>query len=324
MNSYGLIGLGNLGEKIALNILNAGFNLKVFDLDKDKINSLVNKGAKSVKTINDVVKNIDGLITCLPSPKISTDVMMEKDGLIYKMPPKSTWIETSTTEVNELLKVSREAKKYKIHTIEAPVTGGVHKAAMGEITVLVGSSKNQFNLHYKILKAFGGKIFLLGKVGSASILKVITNMLAFANLIGAVEGLMLAKMAGLDLTASYHAIQASSGNSAEFETVVPTILNGSFNTSFTLALACKDLKLMSSLGKKYNIPMDFTNFIERFFENTKNNYGPDEWTPIFTKDFEKHTGKKLRAPNFPNKMMEYKDVVKYIDRIQKNEKKNIK
>ena len=83
-------------------------------------------------------------------------------------------------------------------------------------------------------------------------------MLAFANLIGAIEGLMLAKKAGLDLTTTYHAIQSSSGNSVEFETVAPVIFNGSFDTSFSLKLACKDLSLMTSLGDKFNIPMKFT------------------------------------------------------------------
>lgn len=318
MKTYGLIGLGNLGEKIAKNILKNHFNLKIYDLDKNKSEALKKKGAVVVKDINDIITDVDGIITCLPSPKISTNVMMIENKLLYKMSPGTVWIETSTTEVTELLKVSKEATKYGINTIEAPVTGGVHKAEKGNITVLVGANNDQFKIHKKILKSFGGKIFLLGDVGSASILKVITNMLAFANLVGSVEGLMLAKMAGLDMTASYHAIQASSGNSAEFETVAPTILNGSFNTAFTLALACKDLKLMSELGKKYEIPMEFTNFIEKFFVKAKNKFGPNEWTPIFTKDYEKLAGKSLRTPNFPDKMMEYKEVVKYLNKMSNN------
>ena len=143
-------------------------------------------------------------------------------------------------------------------------------------------------------------------------------MLAFANLIGAVEGLMLAKKAGLDLTTTYHAIQASSGNSVEFETVAPVILNGSFDTSFTLKLACKDLTLMSELGDKYKIPMKFTNLIEQMFIDAKNRYGDDEWTPIIVKDVEEVAGTTLRAPNFPDKMMDYKDVVEFLD--NKNQK----
>jgi len=240
--------------------------------------------------------------------------MIGKNGAIQKMKPGSTWIETSTTDVKDLQLVSKIAEKQNINTIEAPVTGGVHRAEKGIITVLVGAEKKNFLEHEEAIKAFGGKIFYLGEVGSASVLKVITNMLAFANLIGSIEGLMLAKKAGLDLTTAYHAIQSSSGNSAEFETVAPVILNGSFDTSFSLKLACKDLTLMTSLGKDYKIPMKFTNLIEKMFIDAKNKYGENEWTPNIAKDIERAVGTTIRAPNFPDKMMDYEDVVKYLNK----------
>jgi 3-hydroxyisobutyrate dehydrogenase len=250
----------------------------------------------------------------LPSPKISTEVMIGENGAIQKMKPGSTWIETSTTDIKDLQLVSKIAEKQNIKTIEAPVTGGVHRAEKGIITVLVGAEKKNFLVHEEAIKAFGGKIFYLGEVGSASVLKVITNMLAFANLIGSIEGLMLAKKAGLDLTTAYHAIQSSSGNSAEFETVAPVIFNGSFDTSFSLKLACKDLTLMTSLGEDYKIPMKFTKLIEQMFIDAKNKYGENEWTPNIAKDIENAVGTNIRAPNFPDKMMDYEDVVKYLNK----------
>ena len=219
MLKYGIIGLGNLGEKIARNLINKGFSVKIFDKDQKNINKLVKLGAINSKSISEVANEVDGLITCLPSPKISTEVMTGVDGAIHYMKNGSAWIETSTTDINELKKVSEIAKEKGIKTIEAPVTGGVHRAEKGIITVLVGADKETFYEHERAIKSFGGKIFYLGNLGSASVLKVITNMLAFANLIGAIEGLMLAKKAGLDLTTTYHAIQSSSGNSVEFETV---------------------------------------------------------------------------------------------------------
>ena len=318
MLKYGIIGLGNLGEKISKNLIQAGFEITVYDQDKNKAKNLIRKGAILAKNHSDTALNVDGLITCLPSPKISTDVMLGKDGALFKMSSGSTWIETSTTEVNELQKVADEAKKFNIGTIEAPVTGGVHRAEKGIITVLIGAKKEEYIRHQEAIKTFGGKIFYLGELGSASVLKVITNMLAFANLIGAVEGLMLAKSAGLDLTTSYHAIQSSSGSSIEFETVVPVILNGSFDTSFTLKLACKDLGLMTKLGDQYNIPMEFTKQIEKMFVYAKDKYGENEWTPNIVKDVEKATGLKIRAPNFPDKMMDYQDVVSFLESQRQN------
>ena len=312
MLKYGIIGLGNLGEKIARNLINKGFSVKIFDKDQKNINKLVKLGAINSKSISEVANEVDGLITCLPSPKISTEVMAGVDGAIHYMKNGSSWIETSTTDINELKKVSEIAKEKGIKTIEAPVTGGVHRAEKGIITVLVGADKQTFYEHERAIKTFGGKIFYLGDLGSASVLKVITNMLAFANLIGAIEGLMLAKKAGLDLTTTYHAIQSSSGNSVEFETVAPVIFNGSFDTSFSLKLACKDLSLMTSLGDKFNIPMKFTKLIEEMFYEAKSKYGDEEWTPNIVKDVEKAAGENIRAPNFPDKMMDYEDVVEYI------------
>ena len=314
MLNYGLVGLGNLGEKIAKNLLEKNFIVKVYDKDQEKVNQLTKIGAISSLSAADAGGDVDGLITCLPSPKISTEVMTGEKGAIQKMKPGSTWIETSTTDIKDLQLVSKIAEKQNIKTIEAPVTGGVHKAEKGIITVLVGSEKKIFLEHEEAIKAFGGKIFYLGKVGSASVLKVITNMLAFANLIGSIEGLMLAKKAGLDLTTVYHAIQSSSGNSAEFETVAPVILNGSFDTSFSLKLACKDLTLMTSLGEDYKIPMQFTKLIEQMFIDAKTKYGENEWTPNIAKDIESAVGTTIRAPNFPDKMMDYEDVVKYLNK----------
>jgi len=186
MLNYGLVGLGNLGEKIARNLLKKKITLKVYDKDQEKVNKLTKIGAISSLSTADAAVDVDGLITCLPSPKISTEVMTGEKGAIQKMKPGSTWIETSTTDIKDLQLVSKIAEKQNINTIEAPVTGGVHKAEKGIITVLVGAEKKIFLEHEEAIKAFGGKIFYLGEVGSASVLKVITNMLAFANLIGSI------------------------------------------------------------------------------------------------------------------------------------------
>ena len=228
----------------------------------------------------------------------------------------STWIETSTTNVKDLVEISNKAKKLGVATLEAPVTGGIHRAAAGKITVLIGGDSSILSKHRSALESFGEPIFHLGGIGSASILKVITNMLAFVNLIGAGEGLLLAKKAGIDLKEAYKAIQASSGNSAEFETVAPVIFNGSFDTSFSLKLACKDLTLMTSLGEDYKIPMKFTKLIEQMFIDAKNKYGENEWTPNIAKDIESAVGTDIRAPNFPDKMMDYEDVVKYLNKSE--------
>jgi 3-hydroxyisobutyrate dehydrogenase len=309
---YGVIGLGNLGGKIAANLQAAGFALQVHDLDRGAAAQLEADGAKWCGSPAEAAAGADGLLTCLTSPKVSTQVMLGENGALAVMAPGSVWIETSTTEVEELKRIAGLARERGVGTLEAPVTGGVHRAARGEITVLVGGSDADMARHRPALEAFGGQIFHLGEIGAASTLKVITNMLAFVNLIGAGEGLMLAKKAGLDLAESCRAIQASSGNSIEFESVAPVILNGSLDTSFTLALACKDLGLMMELGRTHGVPLKFTGLMDQMFLEAQAKYGPDAWTPHVVKMMEDATGTELRAPGFPDRMMDGDEVKSFI------------
>lgn len=314
---YGIIGLGNLGGKIASNLLSAGFELQVHDLNSAAAEGLVARGAVWCDTVAAVADDVDGLITCLTSPKISAQVMTGPNGALSAMKPGSVWIETSTTEVNELLRIAELAETSGVGTIEAPVTGGVHRAERGEITVLLGGSDADIKRHSGAIEAFGGANFHLGDIGAASTLKVITNMLAFVNLIGMGEGLMLAKRAGLDLGAAYRAIQASSGNSAEFESVAPVVLNGSFDTSFTLGLACKDLGLMMELGREHDVPLKFTGLMDQMFLEAKAKYGASAWTPHVIKMMEDATGVELRSSGFPDKMMDGQDVLDFCNRQTK-------
>ncbi|WP_272010475.1 NAD(P)-dependent oxidoreductase [Roseovarius sp. ZX-A-9] len=305
---YGIIGLGNLGGKIAANLLDEGFELQVHDLRPELAERHIARGAVWCDSPAEAATGVDGLITSLTSPKVSTAVMTGPNGALAALSPGATWIETSTTEVDELLRIAALARERGIGTLEAPVTGGVHRAERGEITVLIGGCADELARHQAAIAAFGDPIIHLGDIGAASTLKVITNMLAFVNMIGMGEGLMLAKRAGLDLGQAYRAIQASSGNSVEFETVAPVILNGSFDTSFTLALACKDLGLMMELGRKHDVPLKFTGLMDQMFLEAKAKYGADAWTPHVIKMMEDATGVELRSPGFPDKMMDAQDV----------------
>lgn len=308
---YGVVGLGNLGGKIARNLLRAGFELQVHDLDRNAAGQLETDGAVWCDTPAETATGVDGLLTCLTAPKVSHRVMLGENGALAAMSPGSVWIETSTTDVDEIQRIAARAAERGVGTLEAPVTGGVHRAERGQITVLVGGSEQDLARHRPALEAFGDPIIHLGDIGAASTLKVITNMLAFVNLIAAGEGLMLAKRAGLDLAAAYRAIQASSGNSIEFETVAPVILNGSFDTSFTLELACKDLGLMMELGRSHGVPLKFTGLMDQMFLEAKARYGGNAWTPHVVKMMEDVTGVTLRASGFPDKMMDAGDVQTY-------------
>lgn len=298
---YGYIGLGNLGGHLAASLLREGFEVTVHDKDRSLADRHLAAGGIWADSPGAMAELCDTVITCLPSPAISEAVL---DQLLAGLKPGATWIEMSTLGRDEILRLSKRAAEKGVRTMECPVTGGVHLAAQGRITCLAGGDEDLFELHKPALQAMGDRIFHMGPLGSAAVIKVITNMLAFIDLVGLGEALMLAERGGLDLAQSYRAIRASSGNSVEFETVAPVVLSGTYNTGFTLALGCKDLGFVTELGRQLGVPLEMAGLVERLFFAARDKYGADAWTPHVVKMLEEATGTALRAPGFPEVMTE--------------------
>ena len=202
----------------------------------------------------EAARGADAVITCLPSPAAVAVVLEGDDGVLSTLRRGGTWIDMSTNDKHELLRLAAIAQANGVETLEAPVTGGVHLAASGEITIIVGGDPEVADAHMALLRAMGRRIFHVGPLGSASDLKVITNMLAFVHLVACGEALMLAKQSGLDLAQAYEVIRASSGTSFVHETEGQVILNGSYDIGFTIDLALKDLGLALALGERDRCP----------------------------------------------------------------------
>ena len=175
----------------------------------------------------------------------------------------------------------------------------MHKAAAGEITVLVGGDRAVFEAHLPAFRAMGGKVLHMGPLGSASVIKVITNMLAFIHLVALGEALMLASRGGLDLALAFEAIRASSGNSFVHETESQVILSGSYDIGFTMDLACKDLSLAHELGRSFGVPLELASLVEQTFMRARARYGGNAWSPMVVKLLEDALGTELRAKGFP-------------------------
>jgi 3-hydroxyisobutyrate dehydrogenase len=222
--------------------------------------------------------------------------------LLQGLPKGGTWIEMSTNGRDEIVRLAALASAKGIETLECPVTGGVHLAAVGKITALVGGDAALYERHRPAIEARCAKSFLMGPIGSAAVIKVITNMLAFIHLVAAGEALMLAKQGGLDLAQAYHAIVASSGNSFVHETESQLILNGSYDIGFTMDLALKDLGFALRMGKEFGAPLDLATRVRAIFEEGKAAYGGDAWSTMIVRLLEDATGTDLRAPGFPAKL----------------------
>ncbi len=296
---YGYIGLGNLGGHIAMSLIRKGYQVTVYDLDKSLAERHIKVGASLAASPKELAAKVDHVFTCLPSPTVSEKVLMQ---ILEGLKPGGTWIENSTNGRDEMQRLATLAGAKGIRTLEAPVTGGVHLAARAEITVLVGGDKDLFDLHAPALKAIGNKIFHMGPLGSAAVIKVITNMLAFIHLVADAEALMLAKRGGLDLAQAWNAITASSGTSFVHETEGQLILNGSYGIAFTMDLALKDLGFAMNFGKEFGVPLDLASMTNQTFIKGKAAYGGNAQSTQIAKLLEDALHTDLRAPGFPARL----------------------
>ena len=296
---YGYIGLGNLGGHLAASLLREGFDLTVNDIDRSLADRHVKAGAKWAESPNVLAEQVDCVITCLPSPAISEKVLAQ---VLQGLKPGGTWIEMSTLGRDEIQRLAKVAEAKIVRTMEAPVTGGVHLAAQGKITVLAGGDQDLFDLHKPALQAMGGQLFHMGPLGSAAIIKVITNMLAFIHLVADGEALMLAKRGGLDLAQSWAAIKASSGTSFVHETEGQLILNGSYDIAFSMDLALKDLGFAMNFGKEFGVPLDLASLTKETFVKGKQAYGGSAQSTQIVKLLEDALGTDLRAAGFPARL----------------------
>jgi 3-hydroxyisobutyrate dehydrogenase len=295
----GYIGLGALGRHLAGSLLRAGFPLTVYDVDASCSVDLGRAGATCAGSIAETARASDTIITCLPSPEAVASVVAEEGGVLEALAPGGTWIDMSTNDAHELQRLSTLAAAKGIETLEAPVTGGVHRAAAGMITVLVGGKEEVYEKHRPAFDAMGGRVFYIGALGQATVIKVITNMLAFIHLVADGEALMLAKRGGVDLKLAWDVIKASSGNSFCHETEGQLILNGSYNINFTMDLARKDLYFAHQMGREFGVPLELGGLTEQIFARARAVYGGGAQSPMVVKLLEDAVGTDLRAPGFP-------------------------
>jgi 3-hydroxyisobutyrate dehydrogenase len=305
MKHVGCIGLGHIGHHLAANLLTAGYEVTVHDLDAAAARSLIEKGAHWADSPAETARACEAVITCLPSVTAVTAVVAGEQGLLDGFAPGGTWIDMSTNDLHELQRLAALATEKGVDTLEAPVTGGCHNASSGTITILVGGEEAAFERHRDIFETVGGRILHIGPLGKASIIKVITNMLAFIHIAASAEAFMLAKRGGIDLRLAWEAIRASSGNSFILETESTTILGGSYDVGFSFDLCLKDMGFAMALGREMDVPLDIAGTAEQLFVRGRAHYGGQAEYAMVAKLLEEACGTDLRAPGFPTSLEEY-------------------
>ena len=300
--NVGFIGLGNVGGKLAGSLLRNKFNLTVRDLDKNLTKQFKDSGAKIANSAKELAEEVDLIITCLPSPEICAEVMEGKNGILEGISENKIWLEMSTTDEAEVKRIGKKVIEKKAIPLDGPVSGGCHRAASGNIAIFVGGEREAFEKILPALTVMGRKILHTGVLGTASVLKVITNYLASAHLVALGEAWTIAKKSNLDLAKTYKGIAVSSGNSFVHETESQVILNGSYNINFTMDLVLKDTGLFAELAKKLNAPLEISPKIVEIFKDGQKKYGSRAWSSMIVKRMEDLNKIDFRAEGFPEEL----------------------
>ncbi|MDC3038085.1 NAD(P)-dependent oxidoreductase [Candidatus Pelagibacter sp.] len=300
----GFIGLGNVGGKLAGSLLRNNFDITVRDIDENLTNPLKDLGAKVAKSPKELAEKTDLIITSLPSPEVSAEVMEADDGIINGLSENKIWLEMSTTDENEVKRIGKKVIEKKAIPMDGPVSGGCHRAATGNISIFVGGERKAFEKILPVLTVMGRKILHTGELGTASVLKVITNYLASVHLVALGEAWTVAKKSNLDLAKTYKGIAISSGNSFVHETESQVILNGSYNINFTMDLVLKDTSLFDNLAKKINAPLEISPQIVEIFKDGQKKYGSRAWSSMIVKRMEDLNDINFRANGFPDELVD--------------------
>ncbi len=303
----GFIGLGNVGSKLAGSLLRNKFDLTVRDLDHNLTKNFNDLGAKVANSAKELTEQVDLIITCLPSPKICAEVMEGENGILNGLSENKIWLEMSTTDDSEVKRIGKKVIEKKAIPLDGPVSGGCHRAATGNIAIFVGGERNAFEKILPVLTTMGRKVLHTGELGSASILKVITNYLASVHLVALGEAWTVAKKSNLDLSKVYKGIAVSSGNSFVHETESQVILNGSYNINFTMDLVLKDTSLFNQLAEKLNAPLEISPKVVEIFKDGKEKYGSRAWSSMIVKRMEDLNKINFRAEGFPDELIDNED-----------------
>jgi len=300
----GFIGLGNVGGKLAGSLLRNGFDLTVRDLNQEIARPFLDNGAKWAESPKHLAETVDLIITCLPNPASSSTVLEADDGVLAGISTGKIWAEMSTTDEEEVKRLGAKVKALGGEALDCPVSGGCHRAATGNISIFVGGERSSFEKILPVMKVLGRRILHTGDLGSASVLKVMTNYLATANLVTLCEALTTAKKAGMDLSTTYEAIRISSGNSFVHETESQVILNGSREINFTMDLVLKDISLFQAIAERAGVPLEVSPLLIDIFKDGEERYGSREWSSNIVRRLEDACDTQVIASGFPAEMVD--------------------
>ena len=254
------IGVGNMGNPMAENLMKAGKKVRVFDVSKKMIEKAKEKNLDVVESLDDLITSeVTTVITMLPEGKHSKEVYVGENGILNKVSNNCLLIDCSTIDIKTSIEIGKKATEKGIKMIDAPVSGGVMGAQKATLNIMVGGTKEAFDLALSLLKIMGKNIFHAGDLGSGNGAKICNNMSLGITMIAASESLMLAKRLNIDIKKVHEIMKNASGNSWPISVYPPlpglidaTPSNNNYRPGFSAGMMNKDLKLAKECAKQVN------------------------------------------------------------------------
>ena len=254
----GFIGIGTMGKPMAINLLNAGIKLKVYDLCKEPLKELKNYGAQLCNSKEELAKESNVIITMLPNSPESIDVIIGKNGIINYAKPDTIVIDMGSIDPLVSIEIGNALYAKKIKFLDAPVSGGVPKAVDGTLAIMVGGDLETYKKVTDLFEILGNSHILIGGIGSGNYTKLANQIIVALNIIAVSEAFTLAKKAGLSPIKVFEAIRTGLAGSTVMEQKLPMILSRNFKPGFKIKLHRKDIQNVINASSKLDVVLPFT------------------------------------------------------------------
>ena len=263
----GFIGVGNMGGPMCRNIVKrSNHQVSVFDLNAAAVKTCTDLGATAAKSIADVTKGADVVMTSLPMPKDVEAVTLGDGGILANIGKGQTYIDLSTNAPSMVKKIGAAMAAKGIAMLDAPVSGGTARAQSGDLSVIVGGERAVFDKCQDLFTAMGSRSFHVGPLGSGLAMKLVNNMLVQVNTVAVAEAMVLGVKAGLDPQMIYDVVRVSTGASAAWEMRVPRILAGDYEPGGTVDISYKDQELETAFAKRLGVPVLLANVTQQVYQ----------------------------------------------------------
>ena len=276
--NIGFIGLGNMGSGMARNLLahcqSHGCRLLVFDINTAAVDRLIRLGAAHGRSVPRLAAQVEVLFTSLPGAGEINQLGFGAHGILQTLPANAVWFETSTNEPSQWEKLVAQAAD-KLTLIDAPVTGGAEGAAAGALTMLIGGDEQVLETHRGLVASIAGKAVYMGPSGAGYVAKLCQLHLNYLAAQGVGEAMMLAAKSGLNLQTLHEVLMNSCAQSYVADHYIPRVLDGSYDPSFTLGLAARDMRLVSDLGRHLNVELTLGESVYARYQKACMTYGGD-------------------------------------------------